>query len=271
MLPTPYVASLRVYEPLESFPLEDKERWRKLSPTAQTKRDEQNKALIRATQGNSLLPLSDGAHLLESQGRIYVSPWSTAQRTWAALIDFKSSLPSSVIRFFFSSDSNSQALESPLDLERKIPHVISETWVVPPRWFALFEPTEKLVGRQSEIAFTILRTSISLAKQRCIQSHQTVRNAFGPGPIEEEILQLLNWLNVFNPESIVELDYGGLAQYLDIALKNDGEAGIEADTSIEDVKASLSGLSSGDGVLAGKGYERLMSRWRKVAAYEQAM
>jgi hypothetical protein len=84
-------------------------------------------------------------------------------------------------------------------------------------------------------------------------------------------VQLLNWLNVFHPESIVECDYGGLAQYLEKALTDDGEPGLHADRSIEDVTISLQGLSIGDGALAGQGYEALVTRWRKVAALEQAM
>jgi hypothetical protein len=51
----------------------------------------------------------------------------------------------------------------------------------------------------------------------------------------------------------------------------DGEPGLESDTSIEEVELSLQGLASGDGALAGQGYERLVKRWRKVAAFEQAM
>jgi hypothetical protein len=97
-----------------------------------------------------------------------------------------------------------------------------------------------------------------------------VRKAFGPGPVEEEIIQLLNWLNVFDPKSIVELDYGGLAIYLDKALKDAGEDGINADSSIEDVHHSIAGLAAGDGVMAGQGYERLVTRWRRVSALEQA-
>jgi hypothetical protein len=95
--------------------------------------------------------------------------------------------------------------------------------------------------------------------------------AFGNGPIEGEIAALFAWLNVFHPASKVELDYGGLALYLDRSLRENGEEGIEADSSIEDVALSLQGLASGDGALAGQGYERLVSRWRRVGAYEQAM
>jgi len=98
-----------------------------------------------------------------------------------------------------------------------------------------------------------------------------VRKAFGPGPVEEEIIQLLNWLNVFDPRSIVELDYGGLAIYLDRLLRESGEDGLNADSSIEDVHHSIAGLAAGDGAMAGEGYERLVTRWRKVSSIEQAM
>jgi len=33
---------------------------------------------------------------------------------------------------------------------------------------------------------------------------------------------------------------------------------------------SIEGLESGDAVMAGSGYERLVSRWRRVSEYEQA-
>ena len=47
--------------------------------------------------------------------------------------------------------------------------------------------------------------------------------------------------------------------------------GINDDTSIEDVAQSLAGLSAGDGAVAGQGYERLVSRWRSVQAFESAI
>jgi hypothetical protein len=108
------------------------------------------------------------------------------------------------------------------------------------------------------------------AKNRLIATHEIVKRAFGEGPVEQELVALLNWLSVFDSRSIVECDYGGLAVFLDKALRFEGLEGIEADQSIEDVAQSLLGLSSGDGALAGEGYSRLVTRWRAVAAYEQA-
>jgi hypothetical protein len=97
-----------------------------------------------------------------------------------------------------------------------------------------------------------------------------VVNAFGSGPIEQEIADLLEWLSIFHAESIVECDYGGLAIYLEKTLIENGELGLNADTSIEDVARSLAGLAAGDGALAGQGYERLVTRWRRVAALENS-
>jgi hypothetical protein len=271
MRPTPYVASLRVYEPLTSFSPVDQLRWSALDIQNYMGRDEQLRALERTILSEPPSLKADGAHVIDHDGKRFVSPWSTARRCWAAVEDFKNSLPSSVIPFFMPESLSEALSEFSEELEHRVPHIISETWIIPPRWFALFEPDERLRGQNHDGPFTVMITEISKAKKRCISTHQIVRQAFGPGPVEEEIVQLLNWLNVFHPDSILECDYGGLAQYLEKVLTDDGEAGIDADRSIEDVTLSLQGLSNGDGALAGQGYEALVTRWRKVAALEQAM
>jgi hypothetical protein len=109
------------------------------------------------------------------------------------------------------------------------------------------------------------------ARDRASRSHQIVLGAFGQGPVEQEIEATLDWLEMFHPESLVELDYGGLAEYLDHSLREQGLDGIDDDTSIEDVSDSLAGLQAADGAMAGIGYERLVSRWRAVQAIESSI
>ena len=46
MRPTPYVASLRVYEPLTAFDKENQNRWSQIPVTTPTGRDEQDLSLI---------------------------------------------------------------------------------------------------------------------------------------------------------------------------------------------------------------------------------
>ena len=271
MRPTPYVASLRVYEPIDTFAKGDQVRWGQISITESTGYQEELSALRRTIAPEPLASRSDGAHIIDHKGKRYVAPWSTARRCWAALEDFKSSLPAGVVKFFIPFEAESAITDNSSEFENKVPHILTETWIIPPRWFALFDPTERLRGTNNSGLFTIARTDIELAKKRCITAHMAVRKAFGPGPVEEDLVHLLNWLNIFHPKSIVELDYGGLAIYLDKALRDNGEGGLESDTSIEDVLHSIDGLSAGDGAIAGEGYERLVTRWRRVAALEQAM
>jgi hypothetical protein len=271
MRPTPYVASLRVYEPITTFKQNDQARWNQIAVTSPTGWDEQRKALCRTIVIEPPASKPDGAHVFEHEGKRYIAPWSTAARCWAALDDFKSTLPATLVKFFLPQKIEDAINVSSDVVEYKISHIITATWSIPPRWFALFEPSDRLRGANEDGAYTILRTSISSAKQRCLFAHQAVVNAFGNGPIEQEIADLLQWLGIFNEQSIVECDYGGLAVYLEKSLIENGEPGLNADTSIEDVARSLAGLAAGDGTLAGQGYERLVTRWRRVASFEQAM
>jgi hypothetical protein len=270
MYPTSYVASLRVYEPIDSFEPQDKLRWSKISVSTPTGRDEQVRSLMRIITSESPNLKPDGAHFLEHEGNRYVAPWSTATRCWTALEDFKSTLPTSIIKFFVPQKIE-DSITSTVDIvQDKVSHILTSTWSIPPRWFALFTPDERLRGVNEDGYFTILRTSISNAKTRCTFTHSAVLSAFGEGAVEGEVAELLAWLEIFNNKSIVELDYGGLATHLNKQLVENGEVGLDADTSIEDVITSIAGLASGDGALAGRGYERLVARWRRVSRLESA-
>ena len=265
MRPTPYVASLRIYEPLSAFEAADRLRWDAVD-LFESKVAEQKDALVRVATLQLPSQRPDGAHILDLDGMRYVSPWSTSVRTWASLNEFKSSVPSTVVPFFVSN-SYEEALQDSIDFTAsKVPHIISQTWIIPPRWFAMFETHERLRGHDNDGAYVICRTEIAKAIGRAKTTHSAVKSAFGEGPVEQELLDLIDWLEMFHPKSIVELDYGGLADYLELSLAEEG--GLEADTSIEDIQSSIAGLAVGDGALAGRGYERLVTRWRKVAAFE---
>ena len=270
MRPTPYVASLRIYEPLSAFEAADRLRWESLESINRegSRNLEQRDALERVAANRLPNARPDGAHILDIDGVRYVCPWSTSVRTWAALSEFKSNIPSTVAPYFISN-SYEEALQDSIDFTTsKVPHIISQTWIIPPRWFALFETHERNRGHNKDGAYVIARTEISRAIGRAKTTHNAVKSAFGEGPVEQEILDLIDWLEMFHPKSRVELDYGGLADYLELSLAEEG--GLEADTSIEDIQSSIAGLAVGDGALAGRGYERLVTRWRKVAAFEGA-
>lgn len=255
MRPTPYVASLRVYQPLEAFTQDEQHRWVELRArqSGDTHRSEQELAIRRAIRPQPLV--DDGAHFVVDGDRLLVCPWSTTVRCWGAVAAFKDSLPPSVSKFFLPNGVDQ--LFPPVD---EIPAIQTETWVVPPRWFALFEQSERATGltEQGE-KWVRVRTTMANARKRSARTLHVVRSAFGDGSIAAENEELGQWLEEFHPHSLVELDYGGLAGLVE-----------EPDTSIDDVASSLAGLAKGDGIEAGVGYQRLMNRWRSVAIYEHA-
>jgi len=271
MSSTPYVASLRIFEPISAFPPADRLRWENLSAATDTREEEQALALRRLVAPESPALRPDGVHILDIEDQRYISPWSTAARCWNALDEFKDSLPSTVTPFFLPPALEEVITSGMETIEDRVPHILTETWMVPPRWLALFIPDERERGYRDEVAYSRARTTISKALERAQQSHEVVLASFGEGVVEQEIEELIEWLELFHPLSMVELDYGGLAHYLDGTLKSDGLAGIEDDGSIEDVIFSLAGLAAGDGAIAGEGYNRLVSRWRPVQALEAAM
>jgi len=274
VIPTPYVASLRIYEPLKSFPPSQRERWlRDAIPTS--RHDEQERALQRIITPERIDARADGAYVIDIEGEIFVAPWSTTARSIAALEEFKSSLPEPLIALFIPQGVDealtnaSRTTNSNDDLARS--HILTETWMVPPRWFSLFTVEDRERGHDDRGPWVRMRTTMANARRHANIALQTVLASFGPGQPASEMEELTDWLEMFDGGSIVECDYGGLALYLEQSIKATGGVGIEDDSSVEDIRSSLAGLAAGDGILAGIGYERLVGRWRAVAAYEHAM
>lgn len=260
---------LRIYERLEIFDLDTQARWIDTSPNAPTKKLESESVIKNLISCDRLIFSQEGAHFIDCNGKRFVCPWSLKTRSVAAMQEFKKSTPSTIIPFFIPAEMETLLSEEEVT-DNRIPHIISERWIIPPRWFALFRTHERLVSRQNSETTCIYITELSRAKERCIETHNIVRNAFGNGLVEAEVAELLNWMNVFDESSLIELDYGGLASLLDTTLRSNGGGGIHDDTSVDDALASILGLSRGDGVLAGEAYGRLVSRWRQIASIEQA-
>jgi hypothetical protein len=243
-----------------------RERWqRDAVPT--NRHDEQVLALHRVLTPDRVINRPDGAYSLEIDGEVFISPWSTVSRCIAALDDFKSSLPEPLIPLFIPRSD--EALDSATDTEDP-PHIITETWVIPPRWFSLFTVEDRMRGYDKDGPWVRMRTTMEDGRRHANITLQTVLAAFGPGQVADELEELTDWLESFDAGSIIECDYGGLAGYLDQSIRASGGSGIEEDSSLEDIRSSLAGLASGDPILAGRGYESLVGRWRAVAAYENA-
>ena len=138
MRPTPYVASLRIYEPLSAFEAADRLRWQNVEIDPFSFNKEEELAMHRVVQPEPPAGRPDGVHILERDGLRYVSPWATATRCWAALDNCKDSLPSTVVPYFVSP-AMEDVITAGVDLlDDKVPHILNETWIIPPRWLFCF-------------------------------------------------------------------------------------------------------------------------------------
>ena len=214
----------------------------------------------------NLLGKPNFAFQILKDGESYLSPWSTEFRNAQAMSLIRESYSNPILELFALPKIQAKMIENEGTIIPLKPHIITHTWQIPPRWFALFDKGDCLSGSQGNRRFIIYRANLKAVIKRGSRALTIIRKTFGPGPISAEVEELISWLASFDEKSIVELDYGGLAEILESM----GMQGVEADTSVQDVWESLEALEIGDGVRAGDAYSRLMNRWRAVSSLEHA-
>ena len=109
------------------------------------------------------------------------------------------------------------------------------------------------------------RTEISKARRRAHRALSVLRRSVGDVPISEAVEESARWLEEFHPRSVVELDYGGLA---------DGPA--RTTTLAEDDSPALvaAGLwprwpRATREAATVAAYEQLVERWRAIQLLER--
>jgi hypothetical protein len=226
------------------------------------------------------LNLSDGvdhAYVRHLDGLTYVCPWRLQLRAWNALDSFRAQLPDELRDAFFppalsaaADDARDAWVASHPEIKAGI---LTSTWQVPVAWFTAFEASERRLvlgerrtGETDEKGLDralVYLTQMSRARRRVAQALRIVRKIFDDGPATAAIEDVGRWLEDFHPHSLVELDYGGLVHLVD-------DETLSADQSVGDVAESLERLSVGDLRAAGECYERVVGRWRSIAALEHA-
>jgi hypothetical protein len=279
-----YAAHLRVYEPMSALPDSERARWQEYvahgdlpSRPVQMAR-EHEVAMSAVLSMPPRLNLSDGvdhAYVRHVDGLTYVCPWRLQLRAWDALDSFRSQLPDELRDAFFPPALSAAADDARDAFLATHPEVragiLTATWQVPVAWFTGFEASERrlvLGDRRSSGAAGLDRalvylTAMSRARRRVAQALRIVRRIFDEGPATAAIEEVGRWLEEFHPHALVELDYGGLVHLVD-------DETLSADTSVADVSESLERLSVGDLRAAGECYERVVGRWRSIAALEHA-
>ena len=139
-------------------------------------------------------------------------------------------------------------------------HTRASTWGIPFSWFCLFQesdPTD-VVEAEGHIVTVRIRATIAEALERVRYAVAHLSVAAPDLDMLEDLTQLTEWLELFHPDSAVELDYGAVADK------------VYPDDSPLDVRLGIECLAEGDMTGAAAAYRRLASRWIPIRQLARA-
>lgn len=295
IVPRPFVAYLRVYEPLSSFDDAIARRLREALETGhldyatvgERERDMWLRSQLSAPA--TLLPgelangepspralrdllVLDPAEVPVDQATVgpgpLVCPLDVRARAAAALVGFLSA-SHPALRAVALAQSLDDVREKAAAVLSELPggavHIVSTTWTVPLPWFTLVDPEQRhivVATREDARRQVCWRVAMADARRRVAKAHSLAERALGDQGPTKVLEDTGRWLEHFHPHSAVELDYGGLVQLLD-------DKELMEDTSAADVHAIVAALEREDVEEIATRFERLRDFWGDLAIRER--
>ncbi|MBE4717760.1 hypothetical protein [Pseudarthrobacter sp. AB1] len=139
-------------------------------------------------------------------------------------------------------------------------HTRASTWGIPFSWFSLFmEGDHKDVVESGGRILTVrVWAPITEAMERARYAVAHLALAAPDLDMLDDLAQLTEWLEVFHVNSMVELDYGAVADK------------VYPDESPMDIRLGIECLAEGDMTGAAAAYRRLASRWIPIRQLARA-
>ncbi|HEX3211648.1 MAG TPA: hypothetical protein VH016_03705, partial [Actinomycetota bacterium] len=200
---------------------------------------------------------------------VFLCPLRTELRTLQSLVAFRSSVPDEVADAFVSAGDVERAEQTLERWESERPgsrsHIQQAAWHVPLPWFTLFEDGERRVGAPSsgQVARLTYRTTMPKARSRVSRAVTILQELMDDAEMVVAVEELRAWLHSFDPDSLVQLDYGGLTRA--IAFED-----LVADHSAAEVWEALGALESGDLDRSSELYRVLSERWSALRGRESS-
>lgn len=276
----PFSSALRVYEPLEAFP------------------EDQRQQLIASGTRSGSRDAVENAELLASLGRVTRKggdPFPTGSTDLVRITRVPSGDPNDpdaarllycpsqlVIRAGLAANALMEGIHGPLaDLlipvdqrdrhqaridrinashDAKRVHTRASTWGIPFSWFSLFQESDRkdVVESGGRILTVRVWASLTDALDRARFAVANLALAAPDLDMLDDLTQLTEWLELFHVQSMVELDYGAVADK------------VYPDDSPMDVRLGIECLAEGDMTGAAAAYRRLASRWIPIRQLARA-
>lgn len=266
----PLSSHLRVYEPLSAFNQQEQERI-KAGLLGKGGREELDAAetgatLDRVVGSGDPFP-EDGVEFTRSltvNGTTLYCPSQLVLRSGLAAESIISSAPRILAELMLPEEARERH-------QRRVDRIAAETsaprintreslWGIPFSWFVLFQesdPTE-VVEDGDHLRTVRIVTPWAKAIGRARFAVANLALAAPDMSMLDELTSLTEWLEEFNPDSVVELDYGRVADR------------VFPDESCLDVRLGIECLAEGDLTGAAAAYRRLASRWIPIRQLARA-
>lgn len=243
---------------------------------------------------------SGHAYIRRVGSQLYVCPWQTRLRSWLGFQEFRSRTPARLSTAFVPEPTAAATEEA---FQRWREHgeplrtqILTSTWTVPLTWFALFDAQERCLvlqgtnpaaarGDSGGTAYGLAGgdaaggasppdtapqrallyvTELKQARDRLDRAIRVLRESLGESAMLNSAEQMEDWLTgAAHPNSLLELDYGGLVHLL-------GDDALRGDESAAEVTAAITGLEQGQDELTMAMYTRVTQRWKSIQALEHA-
>jgi hypothetical protein len=260
-------AFLRVFQPLDGFDRDEQLRWERYLLTHTKVPGRRPRYLDRARDGLGILAPADGDHaeIRVLDGRTYVSPVRMRMRVLAAALAFREARPVELADRFLSKKDGRRAARELSRMRRRDPYAVAfchqSPWHVPIRWFVLFVDQERWLGEDEAGRLRLrYRASARRALRRVAQAIPVLRRS-DLGPISDLLMDLHEWIALFDPRSIVELDYGSLCDFLTWDELDD-------DRSVRDLGLALEALERHEFPRSAEIYQGVLAHWAEIRGHE---
>ena len=133
-------------------------------------------------------------------------------------------------------------------------------WHVPVRWFVLFDDDERRIREVHGAHRLSYLTTVRKALRRAERAVPVLRHS-ELGPMAELVVEVHQWLTAFDTTALLELDYGGLCEFMTWDEMDD-------DYSARDVNDALKALGAREFTRSAELYQAAVARSAELRSRE---
>jgi hypothetical protein len=257
-------ASLRVFQPIDTFPDGERARWERYIVGREHQASSAPVYRQRRAAGGRLGLLTsegDRAEVRLVDGRWFVCPSTTRLRVLAGLLSLRETVPGEVAEALVSEADARRAARELARIRRRdpnaVPTMLESAWHVPVRWFVLFDDGERRIVERPDGEYgAFYWTGLTEARRRARRA-AAILDRGRLDDVASVVRDIDEWLSCFPAGSAVELDYGDAAA-------SGGWNDLDEDHSAGEIQEALDALESGDLDRAGDLYGAVAGRWAEA-------